>query len=377
SDPADTALRQQITGLWEAVEWSWFRNGTLPYLLWHWSPTNQFAINLPLRGWNEVMIVYILGLASPTHPIPASLYHTGWAGRDDFTNGFSYYGQLLPLGSGLGGPLFFTHYSYIGFNPWGIKDDYANYFLQGRSQTLINRAFCENNAAGYVGYSDVCWGLTASDDPFGYLAHEPRASRDNGTITPTAALSSMPYAPHESIAAMKHFYREHGEQLWGPMGFYDAFNLTENWFATSYLAIDQGPIICMIENYRSGLLWNLFMSNPEIDVALDAAGFMEDPTIINDVEDIREGAVTEVRLAPNPVRHDSRLSLDLRENTRLTIDIVTATGQLQERMIDNEFLAPGPHQWDLSPGDWPAGLYWIKITANNGPTIVQSFFLTD
>jgi len=264
-------IRDKITALWEGVEWDWYRQKpTDGHLTWHWSPNFGWKINHALHGWNEVMITYMLAVASPTHPIPSNLYHSGWAFNGAIKNDRTKYGIDISLGSGNGGPLFFTHYSFLGFNPNGYIDKYANYFNNNRAQSLINIAYCTNNPGNYQGYSKNCWGLTASDDPDGYLAHEPDPAKDNGTISPTAALSSMPYTPNESLAALRHFYQEHGDRLWGTMGFKDAFNVSRNWYASSYLAIDQGPIIVMIENYRTGLLWNNFKKNSEIGDALEA-----------------------------------------------------------------------------------------------------------
>ncbi len=272
----ENTLRDVITSLWEDVEWDHYSRNDSGVLYWHWSPNNVWQMNFPLRGYNEALIVYLLAIASPTHPVDASYYHSGWAGAG-YVNGNTWYGHKLYVGPHFGGPLFFAHYSFMGFDPRNIKDAYANYFDQNRNHTLINRSWCIDNPFNYEGYSENCWGLTASDDPWGYLAHAPGVGTDNGTITPAAAIPSMPYTPQESIAALKHFYREYGQDLWGEYGFYDAFNLEQDWFADSYLAIDQGPIINMIENYRSGLLWSNFMSNPEISPALTAAGFVEDP----------------------------------------------------------------------------------------------------
>lgn len=269
--PAETDLIDQIDTYWREVEWDWFTKGEEEVLYWHWSPDMEWAINLPIRGHNETQIVYILAAASPTHTISKSLYETGYARSGAMVNGKSFYGINLPLGSDYGGPLFFTHYSYLGLDPRNLKDQYADYWIQNVNHSRINHTYCRNNPKNYVGYSDKCWGLTASDGDSGYAAHSP--NNDKGVITPTAAISSLPYTPAESMAAIKHFYYTLGDRLWGPYGFYDAFNPTEDWVAGSFLAIDQGPIIVMIENYRTGLLWDLFMSSPEIQNGLTKLGF--------------------------------------------------------------------------------------------------------
>ncbi len=217
------------------------------------------------------MITYLLAIASPTHAIPASCYYNGWAKSAGYVNGNSYYGYRQWVGPQMGGPLFFTHYSHLGFDPRHKSDSFCNYFDNSRNISLINRAYCIENPRGHAGYSALVWGLTASFNPWGYTDHSP--TNDNGTIAPTAALSAMPYVPAESLATLKHLYHTYGNDLWGPFGFFDAFNLTENWFAPGYVAIDQGPIVIMIENYRTQLCWDLFMANPEIQPALDAIGW--------------------------------------------------------------------------------------------------------
>ncbi len=274
-NPKEDAIRNGITSLWEDVEWDFYSRNNSGVLYWHWSPEFQWQMNFQIRGYNEALIVYLLAIASPTHPVPASYYHNGWAGGN-YESGLTWYGHKLFVGPPLGGPLFFAHYSFMGFDPRDKKDAYANYFLQNQNHTLLNRAWCIDNPLLFDGYSEESWGLTASDDPFGYAAHAPGGSTDNGTLTPAAAIPSMPYTPDESLDVLKHFYQTYGAELWGEYGFYDAFNPEEDWFADSYLAIDQGPIINMIENYRSGLLWSAFMANPEIQPALDAIGFEED-----------------------------------------------------------------------------------------------------
>ena len=283
------------TSLWESIEWDWYRRSGSASLYWHWSPDYNWDMNMKITGWNEAAITYLLAIAAPVYGVPATLWETGWAGGSVYLNPRTYYDYQLWVGNGYGGPLFFAHYSFLGFNPNNIADEYANYFDHNRNHSLIQQAYCAANPYGFTGYSADCWGLTASDDPDGYAAHAPYTSNDNGTISPTAALSSFPYTPDESMRALKHFYRNKGEKIWGWMGFKDAFNESRNWYADTYLAIDQGPIIGMIENYRTGLLWDLFMANPEIGTMLDAIGFKASP---NQVE--TENVKDRLLLFPNP-----------------------------------------------------------------------------
>ena len=271
TDAAETTLRNDINSIWQAVEWNWFRKNNENVLYWHWSPNYNWEMNMQIRGWNECLITYVLAASSPTHSIPKVVYDNGWARNGAMANGNTYYGIQLPLGPQLGGPLFFAHYSFLGINPNDLTDAYASYETQNTNHTRINYEYCKANPAGHFGYSDQCWGLTASDIPNGYTASSP--TNDRGVIAPTAALSSFPYTPVESMKALKFFYYKLGDKLWGAYGFKDAFSLKETWFASSYLAIDQGPIIVMMENYRSGLLWNLFMSCPEVKNGMQNLGF--------------------------------------------------------------------------------------------------------
>lgn len=264
-------LGDRISALWEGVEWDWFTQNGKKVLYWHWSPNFEWAINLPIRGHNETQIVYILAAASPTHPIGRDVYEEGYARSGAMLNGKQFYGYTLPAGPDAGGPLFFAHYSYLGLDPRKLQDKYVNYWQQNVAHAMINRAYCTANPARFAGYSENCWGLTASDGPKEYSAHSP--TNDRGVIAPTAAISSLPYSPDESMAAIRHFYYLLGDRIWGKYGFYDAFSITDEWVDNTYLAIDQGPIICMIENYRTGLLWNLFMKAPEIKNGLDKLNF--------------------------------------------------------------------------------------------------------
>ncbi len=273
ADTREAALINTINEMCAGVEWDWHtKNGAENVLYWHWSPRVEWQMNLPVRGWNECLITYILAAASDTFNISKAVYDEGWARGGNIVNsGNMYYGIQLPLRNDRGGPLFFAHYSFLGLDPRNLEDQYADYWEQNRNHTLINRAYCIDNPLNYVGYSQDMWGLTASDGNAGYSAHSP--DNDRGVITPTAAISSLPYAPEECLAAIRFLYYRLGDRLWGEYGFYDAFNVMEGWYATSYIAIDQGPIIIMIENYRTGLLWQLFMSAPEVQAGLDKLGF--------------------------------------------------------------------------------------------------------
>ena len=268
--PQETNLRAAIDRLWQAVEWDWHTQAR-NVLYWHWSPRHGFAMNHAITGWNECLITYVLAAASPTHPIAADVYHRGWTDSPVFRNGQSYYDIELPLGPPYGGPLFFAHYSFLGLDPRGLRDRYADYFAQNRAHALINRAHCVANPNGFTGYGADCWGLTACDGDAGYNAFSP--TNDHGVIAPTAALASMPYTPDELMAALRGFYEELGGDIWREHGFADSFNRTRNWVAPGHLAIDQGPIVVMIENHRSGLLWDLFMSCDEVRTGLARLGF--------------------------------------------------------------------------------------------------------
>lgn len=284
---AERDLYRRITRLWETVEWDWYRgpeNGE--FLYWHWSPEWTWQIRHPLIGFNEAMITYLLAMASPGHAIPANMYSSGWASQaqraidyrqgwsgstdgNRYGNGHSYYGIKLDVGSGMGGPLFFTHYSFLGFDPHGLRDRFtSSYFENNRSLALINRAYCVANPKRFKGYGADAWGLTASDGPEGYVPAAPDDASDLGTLTPTGALASFPYTPEASMAALKHYCRDLGAGLWDIYGPRDAFNPQADWISRTYFGLNQAPIVVMVENYRTGLVWNNFMANPEIAAML-------------------------------------------------------------------------------------------------------------
>lgn len=350
TDTTEEKVRNLITQLWHDVDWNFYRNNSSG-LYWNWSPTYgfNFSDTFIFHGWNETLMPYLLAIASPTKAVTlnaSSFYKSGWGNNGSIKQLRTMFGYQLYVGTSYGGPLFFTHYSFLGLDPRNIKDMYTNYFTHNRNQTLVNREYCITNPKGYVGYGTDNWGLTASYSipGVGYSAHDP--NNDNGTISPTAALSSMPYTPNESIAALKYFYRTYGTDLWGDFGFRDAFNLTYSskgvsgrWFSDGYLAIDQGPIIVMIENYRSGLLWNLFMANPEIQTALTAIGFTPDPP--TDVEeDINE--VNDFKLLgnyPNPFNPATNIIFNLPASENVSITIYNDLGEKIRDLVNDEFSA--------------------------------------
>ena len=268
-------LVSKIDALWKGVEWDWYTKGGEDVLYWHWSPDYGWDMNFPVGGYNECLIMYVLAAASPTHSISKSVYDKGWARNDSIISKDSLYGLPLVLNyyehnDDLVGPLFWAHYSYLGLNPKGLSDKYANYWTLTQNQAKIHYKYAQENPKNYKGYGDSLWGLTSSYSIKGYAGHRP--DMDLGVISPTAAFSSFPYTPKESMQMLRYMY-EKQDSLIGKYGPYDAFSLQDHWYLPRYLAIDQGPIPVMIENYRSGLLWKLFMRNQDVKRGLDKLGF--------------------------------------------------------------------------------------------------------
>jgi len=372
--------RAYINTIWEEVDWDFFRNGTTG-LYWNWSPTMgfNFSDTYVFHGWNETLIAYILAVASTTKaPTIAALtfYKGGWGNNGSISGYRERYGIPLYVGYDYGGPLFFTHYSFIGFDPRNKRDLYANYFNQNKNQSLVNHAYCADNPKNFAGYSEDCWGLTASYSipSVGYTAHAPE--NDNGTIAPTAALSAMPYTPNESLAAIKNFYRTYEVNLWGDFGFKDAFNVTNDWFSDGYLAIDQGPIVGMIENYRSEILWKKFMSSPEIAPVLNFSSgkglFLPD----NSNEVAGETIPSQFALEqnyPNPFNPQTTINYTLPESGIVQVKILDVLGRALKTLV-NEFSASGLHsvKWDGS--NYSSGIYFCSITFN-GKTLNNKMLL--
>jgi hypothetical protein len=280
----EESLAARIDALWRGVEYDWYRNGGQNVLFWHWSPDYAWKKNFPVHGYNECLILYVMAASSPTHTIPAEVYQEGWAQNGSIDQVSYYKGDTLHLhmqgNPPHGGPLFWSQYSYLGLDPHGLKDRYGDYWKENRTQSLINYNWCVDDPKKFKGYGPDNWGLTASYSVVGYAAHAPDEKHDLGVISPTAAISSFPYTPKQSMAAIRYWYDRLQGKLWGKYGFYDAFSETDNWYLPRYLAIDQGPEVVMIENYRSGLLWRLFMSCPEVQSGLKKLGF-ESPWMKN------------------------------------------------------------------------------------------------
>jgi hypothetical protein len=275
----EKALAARYDQLWKGMEWSWYTKNNEDVVYWHWSPDFEWDKNFPLKGYNETLIVYLLGTASPTHPIPKEAYYKGWERSGAMISDTTLYG-IKPIvvhnsGKPFVGPIFWTAFSYVGFNPKGLKDSSGvDYFKVCVAQAKIQQAYCIANPKGYAGYGANCWGFSAGYSAKGYKAHNTKT--DLGVITPSGTLAAMPYAPEAVMPALKHFYYDLGDRLWGPYGFYDAYVAGEDRVVKNYLANNECAVVPMIENYRTGLIWKLFMSAPEIGPALHRLGFTPD-----------------------------------------------------------------------------------------------------
>ena len=374
----EDSIRTKANRLWEGIEWDWYVRPGEDVITWHWSPTQAWAINLKVRGFNEAQIVYLLGIASPTHPIAPSLYATGWTGPN-YRSFQGRNGIFIPAGPRSGGPMFFAHYSYQGFDPRFWRDDFTNYYARNRLHAEYQIAYAEENPLGFSYYNEDCWGLTASDDPVrGYAVHEASEDNDNGTIAPTAALASMPYKPAASLDALRRFYTNYNSRVYGMMGFYDAFNPALDWFTTAYLAIDQGPIVNMIENHRSAVLWDAFMASPEIEPALLAAGFVPDSTTYIALGTRSVLAKADWHVYPNPAVNSVRISIDSQgklSSSPVEVILFDALGRvgLRQNLSHNSGdmvlqindLSPGTYALRLEQNGQHLGTQLLNITTHH------------
>lgn len=353
--PQETELRQRIERLWRGVEWSWYvHEGKL---LWHWSPRYQWKMNHAIGGYNECLITYVLALGSPTHPISPEVYVNTWKKAEPwhYRNGKEFVGYTLPLGFDYGGPLFFAHYSYLSLDPRLMQDQDTNYWTLNLSHTLINRAHCLERAPKEYGYSPENWGLTASDDFDFYGAHQP--TEDNSTISPTAALSSFVYTPAYSMQVLKYLYRIQGNRLFGPYGFYDAYSQLKNWYSNQYLAIDQGPIVVMIENYRSGLVWQLGQRVPVLWKGLEKMGITKPkyPTgFYMYIPDQQTGTVDLIRHAD-----EGKFVVDFAVSGTQPVTLELVSNDSMAVLLSKVQLASGTHRHFFEA---PFGAYTLRLT---------------
>ena len=351
SDEKSVQIREKADQLWKEVEWDWYRNGQ-DVLYWHWSPNTGFEKGMLVRGWNEALITYIMAAASPSYPISKEVYTEGWARNGNMVNRRRFYEQNITLAPNWGGPLFFIHYTHLGINPHGLSDQYADYWQEHVNTAEIHHAYSIDNPKNFENYSAENWGLTASDDPYGYTAHQPWTN-DNGTISPTAALSSMPYTPEKSMAALKYFYRERGAEFFGKYGPYDAFNDEVDWVSNSYIGIDQGPIAVMIENYRTGLLWNVVMQDEDVQTGLDKLGFeYQISTRVNEI-----AKDDELLVYPNPAGNEVNIALPASfRNQSFSLKVFNLSGQMIQ---SKEFQRQNTLLLDCS--ELQSGYYLIRL----------------
>jgi hypothetical protein len=353
-------LRKQITNLWETVEWDWYASRSDNHLYWHWSPNYNWEMNMPIRGYNECLITYVLALGSPTHAIKPEVYENTWKKSDFYENGKTYLGYKLPLSFPYGGSLFFAHYSYLSLDPRLMQDEKVNYWKQNLAQTLINYTHCVKEAPKEFGYSSENWGLTASDDYNFYDAHSP--TNDNGTITPTAALSSFPYTPYQSYQALRYFYLKKGNPLFGNYGFYDAFNASKNWYSNQYLAIDQGPIVVMIENYRSELLWKIGKKTPELWNGLKKMNINPPINSTGFYMYLPEPKTNEVSLMTHSDSRKYLLDFAIKGNEPIQIELLDENGKSTILLSKNDIRKEGIHQIQFN---MKSGKYTTILTQGN------------
>lgn len=362
SDAAENDIRALADSIYYRVDWNWMRNFQ-PNITGGWFPESGF-INWWWAGYNEAMIMNILGLGSPTHAIQSPTWNAWTSGYQWQTQ----YGQTYVIFP----PLFGHQYSHCWIDFRNIQDAYMrgkgiNYFENSRRATLAARAYAIANPRGHKGYGENVWGLTACDGPNGYSARgAPPAQNDDGTIAPTAAASSIPFTPQESIAAMRHMYDTYRAQLWTKYGFRDAFNLNVNWWGPDVIGIDEGPIVLMIENYRTGKVWQRFMQNADIQRGLQKAGF----TLNNAVQE-NEVVPTFYQLEqnhPNPFNPQTTIRFFLPKREHAKLQVFDILGRRVAQLVD-DILERGNHILPFDGHALPSGIYLYSLST---PSFTQT-----
>lgn len=355
-DAKSVQIRETSDRLWKEIEWSWYRQGGQNTLYWHWSPNTGFIKNMQVRGWNEALITYVMAAASPSHGIPKEVYTQGWTRNGSIVNRRRFYNNNIYLSPNWGGPLFWLHYTHHGINPHGLKDASVDYWTEFVNTAKIHYEYAKDNPLDHKNYGENCWGLTASDDPDGYTAHQP-LTNDNGTISPTAALACMPYTPEESMKALKYFYRDRGVDLFGKYGPYDAFNDDRSWVKESYIGIDQGPIVIMIENHRSALLWKYVMMDADVQAGLDKLGF--DYQINTGVD--RSKMNSKVSVYPNPCVNQFTIQ-DIQSTYQGSVNV--SMYSVEGRQVFSKVYSGAQKEIKIDCSNIPEGLYLVHL--NNG-----------
>jgi hypothetical protein len=360
TDSTETSIRNIADSIYYRMNWDLMRNGS-PGILMGWMPTTGFLGYGPWTGYNEASIMYILAMGSPTYPVDAYGWEI-WTRSYQWATFYGYSYVIFP-------PLFGHQYSHCWIDYRNINDQYMRnqgitYFENSRRATLAQRAYATANPLGWPGYSDSLWGLTASDTPTGYSARgAPPAQNDDGTITPTAPISSLPFAPEAVIPVMRNMWNNYKSQLWTPYGFRDAFHLGKNWWDQDIIGIDQGPIIIMIENYRTQAVWKRFMKNPDVQRGLQVAGFLPVTGIPE------EGPPCEFELLqnyPNPFNPTTIIAFSLPAGTHhaVSLRLYDVLGRLVKTLV-NEEMPGGSYRVSLSASGLGSGTYYYRLQSGN------------
>lgn len=362
TDNRQTQIREIADRLWREIEWTWYQNGE-DVLWWHWSPNYGWDLAMRIQGrkgsYSETMIAYVIAGCSPTYPISKDVYVKGWTDNGNFVNPRNFYGYEITQNIDWGGQAFWTQYSFLGVNPKGLKDQYGDYWKELSNCVNIHVEYAKDNPKGFRNYNENCWGITASADPYvGYCGHWPRHQYlDNGTISPTGAIGNYPYAPEAALKALKYFYQERGAELWGQYGFLGGLNdnmdrvddflpwyesnpdfgnityydieINDNtWIENDYIGIDQGPMVIMIENHRTGLLWDIVSKDEDVQNGLQSLGF----EYSTGVDDIAEGNIS---IYPNPSKGVFQINTDIPEGQKWNMNIYSINGEIVKSIQSN------------------------------------------
>ena len=360
SDPLDVEVRALADSITYRADWDFFRN-LRPGIALAWWPETGFSPHQWI-GYNEAMILYIIALGSPTHPVPESAWST-WTSGYSWRSHYGYSYVNFP-------PLFGHQYSHCWIDFRFIQDDYMRgrgitYFENSRRATYAQRAYCIDNPGGWTGYGENLWGLTAGDGPDGYKARgAPPPQNDNGTIAPTAAGGSVPFAPEIAIPALKNMYETYRDDLWSTYGFKDGFNLSLNWWGPDYIGIDQGPIILMIENHRNRSVWSRMMLNPDIQRGLERAGF-DLATGADELAVSAPGPFVLFQNSPNPFAESTSIRFSLERPGKVLLNLTDVTGREVVRLVDGAREA-GTHTVTLDEDRLASGVYYYNFRYNGG-----------